>query len=325
MGRYGENIHKRKDGRWEARLLVKDPVSGIGKYRYYYGKTYDEAKQKKEQAIRAFHHMDQNKADPIEDCSFRDLANQWMIYKKDSVKASTYALYSYYLKQYLFPFLGDKMLSEFRADEISITLVSIQQQFNLSVKTMSDIRSVLRMIVKEAQLRGKMLDISLEHKLYKYQMRRVEIFTPSEYDQLDQYLHSNVSNLSLGILLSLYCGLRIGEICALTWDDFNFRDGFFRITKTLERIYTGNASNGPKTKIVIQSAKTASSDRIIPISKALQCYLDQFSHKETCYILTGSTRFMEPRTLTRKYKALLSDAGIPAHTYHSLRHYVECF
>ena len=46
MSRKGENIYKRKDGRWEARYLKKDALDGRPHYGYCYGKTYSEAKEK---------------------------------------------------------------------------------------------------------------------------------------------------------------------------------------------------------------------------------------------------------------------------------------
>ena len=50
MARRGENIHKRKDGRWEARIQI---VSHNGKSTYHsvYGKTYSEVKEKKKKYL----------------------------------------------------------------------------------------------------------------------------------------------------------------------------------------------------------------------------------------------------------------------------------
>ena len=44
--RKGENIFKRKDGRWEARYIKGYELSGKIKYGFCYGKTYKEAKEK---------------------------------------------------------------------------------------------------------------------------------------------------------------------------------------------------------------------------------------------------------------------------------------
>ena len=47
MPRKGENIYKRKDGRWEGRF-IKQRTSDVAKYGYIYGKSYLEVKKKLE-------------------------------------------------------------------------------------------------------------------------------------------------------------------------------------------------------------------------------------------------------------------------------------
>ena len=51
MARHGENIRKRKDGRWEARVICGYTEDGRAKYKYIYRKTYTEAKEAKNQMI----------------------------------------------------------------------------------------------------------------------------------------------------------------------------------------------------------------------------------------------------------------------------------
>ena len=46
MSKRGENIYKRKDGRWEARYIFSYNADGKAKYKYLYARTYAEVKTK---------------------------------------------------------------------------------------------------------------------------------------------------------------------------------------------------------------------------------------------------------------------------------------
>ncbi len=52
MARHGENIRKRKDGRWEGRCLIQDRENGKGRYRSVYGRTYEEAREKLRETLQ---------------------------------------------------------------------------------------------------------------------------------------------------------------------------------------------------------------------------------------------------------------------------------
>lgn len=76
MGRHGENIHKRRDGRWEARYPQFDPATGGVRYRSIYARSYQEAKQKRRDAVEQAHQLPQRvMANPA---TFRQLAEEWL-------------------------------------------------------------------------------------------------------------------------------------------------------------------------------------------------------------------------------------------------------
>ncbi len=77
MSKRGENITKRKDGRWEARY-IKGYEKGKAVYGYLYGKSYAEAKQKKEDALRTSKELSPTKQTE----TFNDLLNCFLLQKK---------------------------------------------------------------------------------------------------------------------------------------------------------------------------------------------------------------------------------------------------
>jgi integrase len=137
-----------------------------------------------------------------------------------------------------------------------------------------------------------------------------------EHDILIQYLENDKSYFSIGLLLMLGTGIRIGELCALKNVDINIENQEIYINKTLQRIYDINKK---QTKIVISSPKTLQSNRTIPIPKSLIPYLS--IEKNNNYFLTQSTHYIEPRSFRYKFKQIVKKLQISEVTVHSLRHY----
>ena len=121
-------------------------------------------------------------------------------------------------------------------------------------------------------------------------------------------------------MLALYGGLRIGEICALQWKDFNFEEGTVSVSKTIIRIKNTENNAVTKTKVIIQEPKTEHSKRIIPLPDVLLPYYIEAKKEETDFILTNAERFMEPRVFLEHYKKILKKSGVKNYTFHALRH-----
>ncbi|SDB27509.1 Phage integrase family protein [Ruminococcaceae bacterium FB2012] len=125
----------------------------------------------------------------------------------------------------------------------------------------------------------------------------------------------------LGVLLGLFAGLRIGEICTLKLGDIDLSEQLVHIDKTMFRIR--NPDDGsPKTLLITDTPKSASSVRSVPILPFMLGALTRLkhSHPDGSYFLSGSAVPIEPRTYTERYKAFLNRLNIPYRKFHSLRH-----
>lgn len=123
---------------------------------------------------------------------------------------------------------------------------------------------------------------------------------------------------AFGILLSLFMGLRIGELCGLKWEDVDFQHKVLRIRRTVQRITSANGNR--KTKIVISVPKSATSFREIAIPDMLMKYFEMFRDEANHFILSGTDKPVEPRTMQYRYKKILQSAEVESHNYHKLRH-----
>ena len=127
---------------------------------------------------------------------------------------------------------------------------------------------------------------------------------------------------SLAVMLALFTGLRLGEICALQWEDISFETNSLYVNKTVQRLNTTNRSGDARTKLLVSHPKSAASNRLIPLPAFLIKYLGQFPHEtEHAYVLNNEIYTpMEPRTLQYHYQKMLQKIGVPYLNFHCLRH-----
>lgn len=110
------------------------------------------------------------------------------------------------------------------------------------------------------------------------------------------------------------------EVCALTWADIDLRDGVIHIRRNLQRV---KADDGQKnnTEILLQTPKTGSSHRIIPIPPVLLPLLKKHCQKPDQYLISGRRKpWAEPRTLQYRFAKILKACGLEHFNFHMLRH-----
>ena len=140
----------------------------------------------------------------------------------------------------------------------------------------------------------------------------------SDQERLYRYLVEHPSPRNLGILLSLFTGLRIGEVCALRWEDISLRERTLHVHKTMQRIQVDGEK---KTAIVVTAPKSICSNRLIPIPTSVMVVIEQFFPTRQGYVLTGSNvKSVEPRTMQNYFKRILKVNDIEPVNFHALRH-----
>ncbi len=322
MARRGENIHKRKDGRWEARI-IEGYCNGKSKYRSIYGKTYMEVKAKREEALAKLSLKPVPSAKKL--ASFDFVASDWLQSVRSTIKESTYSRYHRTVTVYLIPKLGNAQLVKLSADDINRISLELQQNGGkrgqgLSPKTVADMLSVLKLILRYGAKQGYACpDVSFIDTPKK-KPPKIKTLCTNEIQRLEQQLWDSDDTISLGILFSLYTGVRIGELCGLRWEDIDFVSGTVRICRTVERIADMNPVAKHKTRVVISTPKTENGLREIPLPKALIRYLEKKKTSGQHYLVTGSCRHSEPHTLYIRYKRYLKRHGFDSYTFHAIRH-----
>ena len=122
-----------------------------------------------------------------------------------------------------------------------------------------------------------------------------------------------------GILLALFTGMRIGELCALRWDNISMRGQTIKIASTMQRLK--DMEEGRGTKIVIGSPKSDTSIRTIPMTDyAAELCGRMRPGSSTAFVLTGTSDYMEPRTLQYRLEKYTKECGLEGVHFHTLRH-----
>lgn len=326
MSKKGENIYKRKDGRWEARFIKSYTLDGKARYGYCYGKTYREAKEKVYSA-RASLNNSEPPAPPGSDDDNKRIAvfcDEWLRLKRSKVKDSTYIKYNTIIEKHIKPTLGN-CKTNCKLNGIDSLLVEqfaydLIHEKNLSAKTAKDILTVLHAVLKYAEKQSPNLT-RIDIVYPKTEKKEMRVLTREEQANLTQFLLTGTDYCKFGTLLALLTGLRIGEICALRWQDISLDEGLVRVKSTMQRIKNLDGFSDSKTKIVISAPKSFSSTRVIPLSPFALELCCKFYTAPNAYILTGeANRYIEPRTLQYRMARYAEECGMPDVHFHTLRH-----
>ncbi|MCM1059806.1 MAG: site-specific integrase [Eubacterium sp.] len=307
-----ENITKRKDGRFMGRFVIGRDTDGKAVYQYVYGKTPEDAEKKVMlgKAIESLFLSGKN-------ISVKNACSQWLCAAANRVKESSYANYKMKIEKHILPEFGDVLCSELSADVIN-AFIRKKIESGLSSGYVRDILTVFKTMLKYAQEEyGFKLSLS-NVALPKCRKKEAEKLQAAEQSLLVNYLKRHMDITSLGILISLLMGLRIGELCGLRWSDVDFDGGILYINRTVQRISVCEGSK--KTKVTVSPPKSEKSRRKISIPDSLLEYLKKFKSEGDFYILSGSNKPTEPRTMQYRYKKILKKAETPSHNFHQLRH-----
>lgn len=270
------NIHKRKDDRWEGRIKVGNYPNGATKYHSIYRKTYSEVKDKldefKQSKLPAKHSR-------ISSHTFDQIASMWLSSVKISIKQPTVYRYEYLIERHIIPELGRLPITDITSATVNTFLDKKLKSGRLNgkgglspayVKAMADI---IKSVVTYAATEDFCLPLKTKISMPTAEKAEVPILTCQEQQQLQKYINTNMDLTGLGIFLSLFAGLRIGEVCALTWDDIDLELGVIHVRHTVVRVKYNDESGNKGTCLALDKPKTKASQRDIPITSFLMPYL----------------------------------------------------
>ncbi|MGM0165600.1 hypothetical protein IGI39_000542 [Enterococcus sp. AZ135] len=314
--RKGENIYLRKDGRWEGRYPKGRKSNGQLKYGYIYGKNYREVKQKLYPLRIRYQSLQKIQGTSTE--SFEEWTIEWLNEVQDDVKPSTLSSYYYKLTKYIFPLLRDIPLNELSLETGRAVLKNLQGK--LSRSTIQVVFRILNKCLNHAKKIGKInRNPFSDLKIPKAKQRKIRALTLTEQKKVMAVATKEKKGYGIPALLSLYSGMRIGEIAALKWSDIDFDTNLIYVNHTYQRIPTIESSR--KTQLVLADSKTEASVRVIPISKTLRkLLLKHQKQSKGLFVFSTNGQPCEPRLLTYHFHQIRKKAELVKIHFHQLRH-----
>ena len=258
--------------------------------------------------------------------NFGDIARQWLRECENKNSYSTITKYKQLIKKYIDPHLGNLTCQEIDMDILNDFHNELLHPEKNDVKLSAATQRIIIMIVNNVISYGYKNNL-IETELYikpglTKKKPLVKVFSTEEQKKIEEYTIVHNDRCSLAVLLALYTGMRIGEICGLKWSDFDFSKGSIQIERSVQRLpaKSGNA----KTCLLVSIPKSNASYRIIPMPEFVQNYIHNFisssADRDGYCISFNKEEPMEPRTLQYAYKRLLNLLEIPYLNFHCLRH-----
>ena len=319
MARHGENIYKRKDGRYEGRYVIGKTPEGRTRFGYVYARHYAQARRlllqkKAEQAAREQHGH----------ATRRWTVDKWLTHWMENellgcVKPSSYQTYCAQINRRLRPALGHRLLSELTPGIICAFVDNLRAS-GLAGSTVRGIYRLLSAAMRSALEEGVLWKNPCR-KIRIQSVERPEQRTLSRSEQ-EAIRASAAQARNLPTLLSLYTGMRLGEICALKASDIDWERRTITIRRTAQRVAQAKHADGRKTALVVGTPKSVRSHRVIPIPAFLMERLREQANpqEKNTYLFGVSMRTAEPRTIQRRFHRLMQSLGIADVHFHTLRH-----
>ena len=312
MSRRGENIFKRKDGRWEGRYKNGFKDNGETKYSSVYARTYSECSKK----LQVAKNRQISGGSPV---TVGQLFEHWLDNKKNTVKQSTFIHYRIMYDNHI-----RQRFADIKAEAVSPFMINryISELFEngLSANTVQAVMIILKSLFAYGENFHNLPNPTKLITLPKAETNEPETFSKSEIEKLRlNGLYGDIS--AFGVLLCLYTGIRIGELCALKWSDIDLASQLISVSKTLQRIQNPSGDS-PKTIVVIDKPKSSKSIRKIPVPTFMLLRLAELKKRAASdsYFLTCSGKYTEPRAFQERYRKLLKSLDIPYRNFHVLRH-----
>lgn len=319
-------IRKRPDGRWEARYTVGfDPQTGKQNQKSIYGKTQKEAREALTQVISD---LDDGTYIAPSAQSLGEWLDTWLIvYAQHSVKPYTYDNYERNCNRHIKPALGKTRLSNLSAPQIQQFYNTLLVEKKLSPKTVKNIHGVLHRALKQAYKLGMLRSNPTE--LCDLPRAARKDITPMEQNDISAFLRAVKGHrYELIYLVTLFTGMRQGEVLGLSWDCIDFLHCTIYVNKQLQKT---KKVGGVYTLVTTKNSRS----RIITVAPTVMEFLRrQQDIQQQWMTLAGDAwdnawnlvftntlgRHLTHLTVYKDFKSIVREIGLPEERFHDLRH-----
>ncbi|MDY5219246.1 MAG: site-specific integrase [Eubacteriales bacterium] len=312
MARHGENIYRRKDGRYEGRFVIGRTEKGRTRFGYIYGTQYTAVKQALTLKKAA---LAENRGFAAAGCTTLCMwMDHWMEAElRGNIKLSSWQTYRNMCRKHILPVLGEMDIAKITPG-VTQAFAAQMLEKGLAASTVSGVYRLLSAALRHAVEEGRIRKNPCKRlRLDRLESPEQRVLSCREQERLRESCGCE----DLSTLLGLYTGMRLGEVCALKWSDIDWEHETIAVRRTAQRIARFNGG----TMLAVGTPKTRHSQRVLPVPAFLMKLLrERYGSAASEYVFGRRGHVAEPRTLQRRFQRLAKRLGIQGVHFHTLRH-----
>ena len=306
---------------WEARYTAGyDPGTGKQIQKSITGKTQKEVAKKLKEATAAIDAGTYTAPSKMTVAQWLDI---WQAEYLGGVKPSTVTSYKAIIKNHLKPNLGAIRLDALAPHQVQSFYNSLD---TVSAKTVKNIHGILHKALQQAVMNGNLrtnpCNACVLPKIVKKEIR------PMEESQITDFLQAIRGHRFEALFtVTVFTGMREGEVCGLLWECVDLQKGTVLIDKQLQKL---RQTGGEHRLLPTKNSKS----RSITLAPFLVSILKQVRKKQLenrlrygeCWENSGFVftdelgRHLKPQVVYRDYKKVVAEIGAPGLRFHDLRH-----
>jgi integrase len=322
------SIRQRKDGTWEGRYSAGyDPGTGNRIRKSVYAPTQKEVRQKLAQITAALDNGTYSEPSKLDVEQWLDI---WLNeYAAPAVKPLTLSTYRTRIKVHVLPAMGKLKLSKLNTTIIQKFVNDLTREKGLAPKTVRNTYAILR----EALDKAYELDYIPKNyadpvTLPRMTQREIKPFDEKQIAAFLRELEESGEVYARLYAVTLFTGMREGEVCGLSWDAVNFEEGTITIKQQLQK---GKEAG---TGYFISTTKSDKARTITPAPYVMKLLREQMQEQNVNRIYFGKLwkdewnlvftqydgRHIPPQTVLKHFKKHAAAIGCPDARFHDLRH-----
>jgi len=319
------SISQRKDGTWQGSVSMGiNPATGKSKRKYVYAGSEKECVKKLRALQSALDAGTYNEPTQMTVGQWMDV---WVADYLGGVKPTTVESYLYHVNQNIRPALGNAKLQKLTPHHIQAMYNDLQRRGGLSPKTIKNLHGVVHKAFKQAVALGFMQRNPADNVVLP-RIEKSETQTIQE-DDLPRFLQAIEGHRYEAVyFVTVFTGLRKGEVLGLTWDCVDFERGLLVISRQLQR------NRGEGASYILTSTKNDKTRRIAPapavmerlqLQRAYQAEMREaagpvWNNPDNLVFTNALGRYLCPWTVYDEYKKIMKGLGMPELRFHDLRH-----
>jgi len=247
-----------------------------------------------------------------------ELLNEW-IKTKNNVKIQTKQRYQDLIEKHFYVFFNNKETKNLTIQDF-LTFIQLREKEGVSISVQKTLKYIMKSSWEYGILQKYCKPLTFDCIKFKKSTSEITVFSKEEQLLIENHLKNKINIRKVALLLCLYTGLRIGEVCGLKWEDIDLSKRVLYVKRTIIRVKSSDFTNNKKTKLIESTPKSETSIREIPIPDFLIDILKKFQQPDNFYVLSGNNKLYDPRQLENTYSSIIKKTGIRYSKFHTLRH-----